>query len=121
MKSAPLGALIALACLVAACAAAPPLARGLPKDPTAASQAFNSRLDQRFPVGSSDAALIQELQSEGFDIATLGEDKAPLQFIATRTVIRGTCRIAWTVSWGANNGRIVAITGSYGAVSCLSV
>ena len=59
----------ASAFLLAACVTTPPpLARNLPQDRTEAWTGFRARVNSRFPVGSSESALLKELTLEHFEV-----------------------------------------------------
>jgi hypothetical protein len=61
----------ALGLLVAACANTPPIGAGLPHLFADAQPVFDSRIHSRFPVASSEAVLIAELNGERFKITRL--------------------------------------------------
>jgi hypothetical protein len=111
--------MLLLALTLTACAKPPPLALALPKDPEAASESFNARIKQRFPVGSPEGLLITELRREGFEAATVADSQRPFQFTAIKAQMWRTCRRAWTVTWGSDAGRIVAIKAAYSVGACL--
>ena len=84
---------------------------------------FGERVHERFPVGSSEAALVTELRREHFEIAP---GTWPAQFnprgFTTQATYNGSywlaCNIIWHVWWGAQAGRISVIEAGYGDV-CL--
>lgn len=114
MKRLPSCLLLTL-CVIVTCActkAVPPIARGLaiPFGPT---PEFGSRLQSRFPVGSSVGTLLAELRAEGFSIHI-----DPLVSTATYEVVEFPCRDVWKVEWEAAAQKITSITGDARAI-CL--
>ncbi len=80
---------------------------------------FTERLRDRFPIGSPESALIQELWLEGFQPAT--DLSAPLRkagFDRPGDFIHDACRRWGTVHWSAEaTGRLTAISGIF-SVDC---
>jgi hypothetical protein len=104
---------------VAACAnAPPPIARNLPSVFAAAQPVFNQRVKERFPVGSHEQTLLAELRREGFTLSPKNVAPTPSKSEAVYTVHRVACRRDWRILWSANDGKITAISGRYGA-ACL--
>jgi hypothetical protein len=78
-----------------------------------AQQAFAARLAQKFPPGSKEAALIEELRGEGFRIRA---DVRPPQGEAAYDRAAGLndlCRRGGSVRWEAENGALRTITGGF--------
>ena len=96
----------------------PPLARDLARGDRNRTLGFQARLSERYPIGSSEAALTDELSREGFVIKPfdplhrIKQDR--FDFIAHhgRSDIVG-CNVDWNVFWEAHNGVITAISGDY--------
>ena len=84
---------------------------------------FGQRVRERFPPGSSEAALVAELRREHFKIApiTWPAWSNPKGF-TMQARYNGTyylaCEIDWTIEWRADAGRISVIDAGYGDV-CL--
>jgi hypothetical protein len=108
-----------MALVVGGCAVIPPpLAGDLPKGDRNRTLAFQARLNERYPVGSSEAALADELRREGFSIKSFDplhrmiEDRFDFMAHHGRSDIVG-CNVDWNVFWAARNGLITAISGDY--------
>jgi hypothetical protein len=90
----------------------PPMARDLPAGDARA--AFSRRVQERFPIGTRQQALLAELQREGFTMKKAGTTRdAQFQSSATYTAYPMFCKATWTVSWSAEEGRIAATAGDY--------
>ncbi len=96
----------------------PELARNLPDaGGSRQNHAFTIRLASRFPVGSSAAALVAELQDEGFSLDS--QTAADVMRRAYWHRDGMPCVDDAEVSWTADaNGRVATIDGSYG-YACL--
>src|SRR5262249_35793682 len=92
-----------------------PLTAELGREWDAMSKVFDSRIRERFPPGSSEAAMIEALRRQGF-VAT--EWTAASTRTALRTERRFPCVYYASVEWTATAGTITSIGGSYGS-SCL--
>ncbi|MBZ6075967.1 hypothetical protein [Microvirga puerhi] len=89
----------------------PPLASGLPNTLKEARREFDRRLDDEFPTGSSEAALVARLSQEGWG-------KTFQKGIEKRVTFRRKQSLLFaqkvSIFWQADTqGRIVAIRGSY--------
>lgn len=92
----------------------PALLQDLPESRDEESQkTFIARLQQRFPIGSKESALVAELREEGF--ALRAEAPAPKREAAfdRRGGFADPCRRGGNVQWSAENDRITAISGGY--------
>ncbi len=115
---------VALICLTLAviqlasgCAASPPqIGRNLGGPWAVASETFDARLKQRFPIGSSAGMLLIELEHQGFAISQDGTDTVAPTFSALYDAPGFPCRLFWRVHWSAENAKITAITGDYSGV-----
>jgi hypothetical protein len=101
---------VALLTLLSACSGRPPpLGSGLPKT-FGPSKYFDTRLKDRFPIGSDVAGLLAELRDEGFVVKGGPEpDQASARYETHGLV----CRESWAVHWRAEQGKLVAIGGSH--------
>jgi hypothetical protein len=106
---------------LSACASpAPKIGRGLPSNFEAASRVFDERVKARFPTGSSEALLMEELKSERFKVTKTVDPKGESSFSATREgAIWPVCGLAWNIHWTERAGRILRIDGDYGETGCL--
>jgi hypothetical protein len=98
----------------------PSLFVGLACNPTPnCGEAVNLRLQQRFPFGSAETGLIQELRSEGFQpVADLSAPQRKFVFDRLGDVIHDVCRRSGEVNWSADNaGHLTVVSGSY-VTSC---
>jgi hypothetical protein len=86
--------------LLFAGAALPPLIRNLPDEPVARDRAFAAAGAKRFPVGTAEAQLRQQLASEGF--AVHSDDRR-----ADWRRSHGDCHEFAQVEWSAADGRII--------------
>lgn len=101
---------VPLLVLLSACSdRAPPLGRGLPETFGPTAPYFDTRLKERFPVGSDAVKLVTELRNEGF---TVKGGRDPNQFSA-RYEAGLVCKKSWAVYWTAEQGKIAAISGSH--------
>jgi hypothetical protein len=82
------------------------------------NDAFNARVQWRFPVGSSEAAMLTELKREHFKPDTPGKSVPRYQFSVLRDLPGLPCRQFWRVEWNSDAGNITDIEGGYGGV-CL--
>jgi hypothetical protein len=115
--------LVALTLLLSGCASPPPIARGLPSAFAEARPVFDQRVRDRFPVGSAEADLQQELHRQGFTVSKTGGERAPhylvaYEFAASRSEGTLACKLTWTIYWSAEAGKIANVAGDYGA-TCL--
>jgi hypothetical protein len=95
----------------------PPIARDLPRafGPTGD---FDKRIQQRFPAGSDEAALVAELHGERFSIDETRDSSVAYRHLAHYTRREIACRTSWTVLWNAEQGRIEKIVGRYSGEIC---
>ncbi|WP_407526156.1 hypothetical protein [Methylobacterium oryzisoli] len=97
----------------------PPLARDLPANFREADAAFKARIAAVFPIGSSEAALVERLRAQGFALpAGQATPDGPRE---SRAVFRQTsfpCNLAWHVRWRAEHDRLVEVSADYGG-TCL--
>jgi hypothetical protein len=101
---------VALLALLSACSdRSPPLGSGLPKT-FGPSTYFDTRLKERFPIGSDAAGLLAELRNEGFVVKG---GREPGQFSAGYKAHGLVCRESWVVHWTAEQGKIATIGGSH--------
>lgn len=103
---------LAMVALLSGCSdRTPPLGRGLPKTFGPAPY-FDTRIKERFPIGSDAAKLASELHNERFKVKGAG---IPGQFSARYEFLDMdmACRESWTVHWTAEQGKIAAIGGTY--------
>jgi hypothetical protein len=104
-------ALTAAAVLLSACSdRSPQIAQGLSLDFGETGQ-FDDRVRQRFPIGSSEEALVAELRREEFSIREVREPDGPYRFSATYDIHGFTCRDSWTIEWAVVHERIAMIQG----------
>ena len=93
--------------------ALPPLARNLPADVHLADRAFKGRIHERFPTGTSNAAIVKELSAEGFRT-----DKSDADWrSASLKKSLYPCAIVWNVRWrvGAAD-KVTATDATYGLI-----
>ena len=110
----------AICCCLSACQSAPPaIGKNLGGGSSAdVSRAFDARVRSRFPVGSSEADMVAELEREEFK--TVSQDKlvSRYPFKAYRDRPGLPCRQVWTIRWNSEVGKIIDIEGAYSA-TCL--
>ena len=104
---------------LSACQGTPMIAKGLPGGTwKEVSNAFNARVQGRFPVDSSETAMLAELRREHFKPETPGTSVPRYHFSALRDLPGFPCRQFWTVQWNSDAGKITEIDGEYGG-SCV--
>ena len=91
--------------------ATPSLVRDLPPGPAEAGLAFQARVADAFPPGSSEADLLERLRAEGFTRRIYGEANPPKTPWAFFEVPLSGCVVTWRVRWQARDGRIVSAVG----------
>lgn len=97
--------------LLSACSSrTPPIGQRLPLGFGETGQ-FDVRVQQRFPIGSPEEALVAELRREEFSIRELHGQSTPCQFAATYDVHGFACRHSWTIEWTAVRGKLTEIQG----------
>jgi hypothetical protein len=103
-------------CLAACAASPPPIGAHLPGVFREASDAFDQRVKARFPIGSDERALRQELAKQKFVISRKPE--SPFSFSARYTANELVCRADWDIRWSIFGGKIESIGAGYGE-TCL--
>jgi hypothetical protein len=104
---------------LSACAhAPPPIGRGGPRLAADVTPWFDTRVKQRFPVGSDDGSLRAELQKEAFVIKQAGDQASRYPFTATHQANEGVCRAWWTIRWASEQGKVTDIAAEWGQ-TCL--
>jgi hypothetical protein len=104
---------------VSGCAVSQPqIGRNLPSAFDDANRAFDARVDERFPIGSSEDTLVAELKREGFKVSENTTEAATFKFFALYDAPGLPCRLFWKVLWTSDDGKITAIAGRYSGV-CL--
>jgi hypothetical protein len=94
----------------------PPIGADLPTNIQEANSAFDERVKARFPPGSAESALTQELARERFTITTDAATPSRFQHVARRDSMRAMCDASWRISWNASAGTIQDIEGGFGAI-----
>lgn len=87
----------------------PEIARDLPATYVEGEQVFDARLKARFPVGTAESAIIEELERQGFSINE-GPHGGFATFIEKRLIVSNV----WNVGWEAENGTVSKVWGVYG-------
>lgn len=97
----------------------PPIARDLPAEFAKGQVVFRKRLAERYPLGSEEGFIRQDLRLQGFKVgARRGERGERLGWATTARFI-GCGSAEWTIRWKADrNGRLTEVLGIYGA-TCL--
>jgi hypothetical protein len=95
----------------------PPIAQGLPRTfgPT---PDFDARIRHRFPIGSGEVSLIDELRTEKFDIAETQDSSSQYRRTAQYHQNDFPCGETWTVRWVADKGQIMGIEGKDSGQLC---
>jgi len=92
----------------------PALGRNLPPLFAEAKKVFDERVKSQFPIGMTEARLVEDLRSQGFRV---GPEQCPPSFrmaMITRGLIVQTM---WSVRWQVSEGRIEKIWGVYGFIA----
>jgi hypothetical protein len=101
-----------------ACSATPPLASDLPANIAEAGREFDHRIQQRFPIGSSEADLIRELSRQGF-APSVHRGDSPATHVYSFDKGSFPCDLVWNIIWKADGaGSVTTINGVHYA-SCL--
>jgi hypothetical protein len=101
------------------CSDAPPaIGTHLPGTFAVASDAFDQRVKETFPVGSGEAALLAELKRERFVTSQDKDNNSGLKFAARYHANELVCAADWVIRWSAVDGRIADIKSTYKEV-CL--
>jgi len=92
----------------------PPLISDLPAKVDDITPAFAERIRAHFPIGSDEAALVEELRTEAFQPEwILPKNVREAAFIESDLV----CRKEWHVVWNADlDGKITMINADFGAI-----
>ena len=101
--------------MLAGCGAEPQLpeiARGLPSNYAEGEAIFDARLKSRFPVGTQEEKLVNELSRQGFPIPPVRDSQGNAYSEFTRSDF--IFQTIWSVRWRAEDGRIAEIWGVYG-------
>ena len=105
--------------LLSACAdRPPPIARGGPRAVAEVAPWLDTRVKQRFPVGSEEEKLRAELYLEGFTIGEASGPAARYRFAARYQANELICRAWWNIQWSAEQGRITGIAADW-SQTCL--
>ena len=89
----------------------PALAADLSTVNATARQEFSERVRARFPVGSTERALMLELWAEGFDRPGGTDGQRSWASLTRRSLV---CNKAWTVTWAADDsGHLTAVDGTF--------
>ncbi len=87
----------------------PTLAAGLPESVDEAKKTFEQRVVDKFPLGSSELQMADELLNEGFEIKVRDDQT----HIAAFEEAKAPCKQHWVISWKAVNDKIVSVNGEY--------
>ena len=99
-----------------------PLAASLPRSDYESSVEFRRRIDERFPIGSSESELVQVLRNQGFrETSNLGglvgrrmTMTAQRMDLELKLKERLVCEPIWFIHWTADAaGRLLTIAGIY--------
>lgn len=96
----------------------PPLGAELPADFETARAQFNQRVKERFPAGTSEQSLLEELRQQRFHVEPASSPALGNTSYASYHAEGFPCARRWTLEWNAEQGRITAIEGLYRAI-CL--
>lgn len=75
---------------------------------------FDERVKAQFPVGMSEALLVDQLRNQGFSVNSGGFESALRSASVTKGIVIKT---RWSVRWYASADRIEDIWGVYGAIA----
>lgn len=93
----------------------PLLAAGLPNNVREAENEFSQRVKERFPLGSSEAALRAALMQEGWGEALTHNGQYYVKFTRSASpIIRQSATIVWRAD---EHGRLTEIVASYGIIA----
>ena len=94
--------------LLAACqSSVPEIGRELPTDQAEANEAFDQRIKRRFPVGTDERRLVQELNRQGFKLVVKQSGWREAKFTTNYLVVE----MIWSVRWRASNSIVREIWG----------
>jgi hypothetical protein len=91
----------------------PPLGADLPSSTTDARVAFDERIKSRFPSGSRESALRDELAREHFTVTEETATPTRWRYVARRDSSQLVCDTRWTISWNSADGTIQDIAGEF--------
>lgn len=92
----------------------PPLARDLPKTFGEGEPVFDERVKRRFPLGSSEREMVDQLRRQGFAVDRVAYEDGWRGATIKRGIIIQTL---WSVRWRATANQIDEIIGVYGATA----
>ena len=96
-----------------------PLTAGMAGEWTTVTKRFDTRIQHRFPTGSSESDLGTTLSQQGFDQVGWG-GVTGAEHQAVRREDNLVCKVAARVYWRANaSRRLTSIRGTYNAEGCL--
>jgi hypothetical protein len=100
----------------------PPIGADLPQKVDDAEAVFDSRVKQRFPVGSEAVSIASTLKEQGFDGPKNWEpdfhQPSPEETIRSMTFKSGAMfSTLWSVRWREKGGKITEIWGVYGIIA----
>ena len=99
--------------LLAACKPVPEIGRNLPSNYAQANAVFDKRVRTRFPVGTDETRLSEELNRQGFDLLPHHLDDGVRD--ATFIKSEGPFETIWSVRWRVSNSKVSEIWGVHGA------
>ncbi len=92
----------------------PLIGRNLPSGYSEGERVFDERVKAQFPVGMSEALLVDQLRNQGFSVNTDHVESA----LRSATVTQGiVIKTLWSVRWYASADQIEDIWGVYGAIA----
>ncbi|WP_263588941.1 hypothetical protein [Sphingopyxis sp. GC21] len=105
-----LAASIVITCVIASgMERIPEITRDLPATYAEGGPIFDARLKARFPLGTAENAIIEELERQGFSIKE-GPHGRFATFVEKKLIVSNI----WNVGWEAENGAVSKIWGVYG-------
>ena len=92
----------------------PALGRALPSNYAEGTRVFDKRVKAKFPIGMSEALLVEDLRRQGFAIRS---DPRNVDH-KSAAIIRGLIfRTIWSIRWQARAGRIEDVWGVYDVIA----
>ncbi|WP_139257137.1 hypothetical protein [Methylobacterium sp. yr668] len=93
----------------------PSLAQGLPAEFEKANETFKARINENFPVGSSESVLVRRLHEDGFKQGgPFRENPGKPEMYSASFVQPGfPCKLVWAIYWHAENDKLTLVTSSY--------
>lgn len=89
--------------------AKPEIGRGLPSDYAEAEPLFNQRVKDRFPPGTDEKRLMDDLQEQGFEVLPRPGGISDATFKSGWIV-----QTIWSVRWRAKDNRVIETWGVHG-------